>query len=65
VRLSAAETGKKPGNSSEQSYSLVTTADAKIPLSVVQVKHEPQDVVFSSACIAPTWATPENGCAKR
>jgi hypothetical protein len=28
-------------------HRFVTTADAKIPLSVAQVKHEPQYVVFS------------------
>jgi hypothetical protein len=36
---------------------LFTTADAKIPLSVVQVKLEPQYVVFCCGCMAPSSAT--------
>jgi hypothetical protein len=43
----------------------LTTADAKIALSVVQVKLEPQDVVFCSPCEAPISATPAIGCAKQ
>jgi hypothetical protein len=46
------------------SHRFVTTADAKIPLSVVQVKHEPQYVVFSSPYLAPSSATPDFRCAK-
>jgi hypothetical protein len=42
-----------------------TAADAKIPLSVVQVKREPQDVVFCCACIAPSSATARFRCAKQ
>jgi len=36
----------KTAGNPKLSHLLFTTADAKIPLSVVQVKHEPQDVVF-------------------
>ncbi len=35
----------KPAKRPKSSHRFVTTADAKIPLSVVQVKQEPQDVV--------------------
>jgi hypothetical protein len=46
-------------------HQFVTAADAKIPLSVVQVKREPQYVVFSSPYGGPSSATPAVGCAKR
>jgi hypothetical protein len=59
------EAGKNPSGSLSFSHHPLTTADAKIPLSVVQVKPEPQYVVFSCACTAPTWATPAFRCAKQ
>jgi hypothetical protein len=46
------------------SHRFVTTADAKIPLSVVQVKPEPQYVVFSASYVAPFSAITSFGCAK-
>jgi hypothetical protein len=45
-------------------HRLFTTADAKIPLSVVQVKREPQYVVLCCACRAPSSATAQIRCAK-
>src|SRR5580692_2509347 len=58
------KTGRKPPGNQRFSHRFVTTADAKIPLSVVQVKREPQDVVFSSRYLAPSSATPDFRCAK-
>jgi hypothetical protein len=55
----------KPPDNPKLSHRFLTTAIAKIPLSVAPVKHEPQYVVFSCACDAPTSATPPIGCAKR
>jgi hypothetical protein len=44
---------------------LFTAADAKIPLSVVQVKQEPQYVVFCCSCAAPSSATAHFSGAKQ
>src|SRR5579859_2015593 len=55
----------KPSGSPKFVHRLFTTADAKIPLSVVQVKREPQHVVFCCACVAPSLATARFRCAKR
>jgi hypothetical protein len=58
------KTGRKPPGNQRFSHRFVTTADAKIPLSVVQVKREPQDVVFCSPYVAPSSATANFRCAK-
>jgi len=55
----------KQGRPSQASHHFVTAADAKIPLSVGQVKQEPQYVVFCSPCVAPLSATAAIACAKR
>src|ERR1700678_3985141 len=61
---STGKTGRKPPGDPKLSHRFVTTADAKIPLSVVQVKLEPQYVVFCAPYVAPTPATPDFRCAK-
>jgi hypothetical protein len=62
------QTAKRPAKLPENpksSHRFVTTADAKIPLSVGQVKQEPQYVVFSSPYTAPSSAIALSVCAKR
>jgi hypothetical protein len=46
----------KPSSNLKFSHRFVTTADAKIPLSVVRVKRQPQDVVFCAPYAAPSSA---------
>src|SRR6202522_3345923 len=61
---STGKTGRKPPGDPKLSHRFVTTADAKIPLSVVRVKRQPQYVVFSSRYLAPSSATGGLRCAK-
>ena len=56
---------EKPAFSPDFVHLLFTAADAKIPLYVGQVKREPQYVVFSCGCKAPSSATARFRCAKR
>ena len=55
----------KPSSNLKFSHRFVTTADAKIPLSVVRVKRQPQYVVFCAPYAAPSSATAGFACAKR
>jgi hypothetical protein len=59
------ENPAKPSSNLKFSHRFVTTADAKIPLSVVRVKRQPQYVVFCAPYAAPSSATAGFACAKR